>query len=98
MRHWGANRHDEGLLQVRRATVHEARPDDGMPLELPGQRSQEGVALERVGSAPQPAWTENSSLSGMGEAPGGALAHDERHGRPASTRAKRPSPVNAGRT
>jgi hypothetical protein len=38
-------RHDEGLLQSRGATVHDARADDGMPLELLGQSLKEGPAL-----------------------------------------------------
>jgi hypothetical protein len=38
-------RDDKGLLQGRGATVHNIRTDDGMPLELDGQRLQKGVAL-----------------------------------------------------
>jgi hypothetical protein len=38
----------ETTLQLRGATVHNARTDDRMTLELDGQSFQEGVALSRV--------------------------------------------------
>ena len=37
--------HAETLLQLRSATVHEARPDHWMPLKLFSQGFQKGVAL-----------------------------------------------------
>jgi hypothetical protein len=48
VRRFAVRRHDERLLQGRRATVHNARPDDGMALELDRQSFQEGVALQGV--------------------------------------------------
>jgi hypothetical protein len=39
---------DEGFLQLRGATVHNARPNNRVTLELDGQSFEEGVALERV--------------------------------------------------
>jgi hypothetical protein len=41
-------RHDESLLQGRGGSMHNARPNDRVPLELDGQSLQEGVALQRV--------------------------------------------------
>jgi hypothetical protein len=45
VRRFAVRRHDESLLQGRRATVDNAWLNDGVPLELLGQGFQEGVAL-----------------------------------------------------
>jgi len=46
VRRFAMRRDDERLLQSRGATVHNARADDRVTLELLRQGSQEGVALE----------------------------------------------------
>ena len=48
MRRFAVRGDDKGLLQGRGATVHNARPNNRMPLELGGQSFQEGIALERM--------------------------------------------------
>ena len=45
MRRLAVRLHDEAPLQVRSATVHKARADDGVALELLSQSFQEGVPL-----------------------------------------------------
>jgi hypothetical protein len=62
-------RDDKATLNVRGETVHKARADDEMPLELLGQGFQECAPLQRwIGAAA--AWTAAYSaslrLSGMG--------------------------------
>jgi hypothetical protein len=46
VRRFGVGGGDEALRKVRGATVHNARTDDGMALELDGEGFQEGVALQ----------------------------------------------------
>jgi hypothetical protein len=47
-RRFSVRRDDKGLLQLRRATVHDPRSNDGMPLEFLGQGFQERAALKLV--------------------------------------------------
>jgi hypothetical protein len=75
-RRFAVGRDDKGLLQGRRATVHNTRADDGMALEFLGQCLQEGAAVERMDRSAAAAWTAAKSASdrasGMGgKAPGG---------------------------
>ena len=53
MRRLAVRLHDGAPLQVRSATVHKARADDGVALELLSQSFQEGVPLCRgwIGAA-----------------------------------------------
>jgi hypothetical protein len=48
VRRLAVRRHDEGLLKIGGATVHEARSDNRVPLKLLRESFEEGAALERV--------------------------------------------------